>query len=84
MITSIDKVSLSVLERGGEGRGGKGKEEEGTGVKSSISVYFRTGYPVPLRWWQTVTVFIHINNKTINISHLRDELFIHRSLLHGK
>ena len=67
----------------GEGRAGKGKEEEGTGVKSSISVYFRAGYPVPVRWWQTVTVFVHINNKTINISHLRDELFIHRFVLHG-
>ena len=88
LITLIDKVSLSVLwrgreGRGGEGRGKKGKEGEGRGVKSSISVYFHIGYPVPLRWRQNVTVFVHINNKTINISHLRDELFIHRFVLHG-
>ena len=88
MITLIDKVSLSVLwrgreGRGGEGRGKKGNEGEGRGVKSSISVYFHIGYPVPLRWRQNVTVFVHINNKTINISHLRDELFIHRFVLHG-
>ena len=82
MIRLIDKVSLSVLERGG--RGEERREREGGGVKSSISVYFHTGYPVPLRWQQNVTVFVHINNKTINISHLRDELFIHRFLLHGK
>lgn len=78
VITLIDEVSLSVLWRGREGRGG-----EGRGVKSSISVYFHIGYPVPLRWRQNVTVFVHINNKTINISHLRDELFIHRFVLHG-
>ena len=88
VIKLIDKVSLSVLwrgreGRGGEGRGKKGKEGEGRGVKSSISVYFHIGYPVPLRWRQNVTVFVHINNKTINISHLRDELFIHRFVLHG-
>ena len=50
----IDKVSLIAWRGEEEGR-------KGRGVKSSISAYFHTGYPVPLRWMQNVTVFVHTN-----------------------